>query len=93
MSEPTRRIRIHPSTLHRELDSETVLLQLDTGEYFGLDPMATRMWQLMVEHGSVADVADAVADEFDVEPVVAAADVARLVEELVAKRLIEVETI
>lgn len=93
MSDLTRVVRIHPSTLHREVDGEAVLLQLDTGEYFGLDPVGTRIWQLMLDTGSVEGIVSAVASEFAVEPDVAAADLDVLLAELVARRLVEIETI
>ena len=39
----------------RELDGETVLLNLDTGIYFGLDAVATDMWRAMLESASLAE--------------------------------------
>jgi len=49
--DPTLRdsIIIPDDVLFRELDGEAVLLNLKTGIYFGLNPVATRMWQLIVE--------------------------------------------
>jgi homoserine dehydrogenase len=37
-----RVVRANPNTLHREPQGEGVLLQLDTGEYFGLDEVHQR---------------------------------------------------
>src|SRR5258706_6298023 len=92
MPDAKRIAKVHPSALHRELQGETVLLQLDSGEYFGLDETATRIWQLIVEKGDLREVEAAMLDEFDVDRAVLSQDLARVVDELVAKRLIEVDT-
>jgi len=89
MSETRRIARVSPSTLYREVQGEAVLLQLDSGEYFGLDAIATRMWQLIVEKGELNGVAEVMSEEFDVDPSVLSRDINDVVEELVAKRLLE----
>jgi hypothetical protein len=91
MSEPKRVARVHPSALFREVQGEAVLLQLDSGEYFGLDPIATRIWQLIVEKGELAEVEAAMFAEFDVDKTVLSNDIGRMIDELVARRLIEIE--
>ena len=58
---------IREEVVFRELAGEAVLLNLKTGAYFGLDPVGTRAWQLLVEHGSVAQVMDVMLDEYDIE--------------------------
>ena len=64
-----------------------MLLQLDTGEYFGLDEVGQRMWTLMVEHGDLAVVAARLLEEFDVEPEALSRDLDELVDDLVSRRL------
>jgi hypothetical protein len=91
MSEVKRIARIAPNTLYREVQGETVLLHLDSGEYFGLDDVGTRMWQLIVEKGDLAEVEAALVEEFDADPAQLSQDLRQLVDDLVARRLIEVE--
>lgn len=94
MTTETRRIaRATPGTLFREVDGESVLLQIDTGEYFGLDAVGTRIWQLIVEKGDLGEVAAAVIDEFDVAAERARGDLDRLVDQLTAMRLVTVERV
>ena len=61
------RVRIPDSVVFKELAGETVLLHLDTGVYFGLDPVGTRIWQLLQEHRQLQDVLPALVQEFEVE--------------------------
>jgi hypothetical protein len=77
----------------REVQGEAVVLHLDTGEYFGLDEIATRIWQLIVEKKDLADVEAAMCDEFDAAPEVLAKDLRELVDTLVAKRILEVDLV
>jgi hypothetical protein len=57
-----------PEVLFQEVGGETVLLDLASETYFGLDEVGTRIWHLLSEHGSLRTVYDAMLDEFDVEP-------------------------
>lgn len=93
MSETRRIARVTPGTLCREVQGETVLLHLDSGEYFGLDEIATRIWQLIVEKGDLAEVEAAMRAEYEAESAVLAADLNRVVGELAGKRLIAIETV
>ena len=89
MTDGSARLRVHPSAMHRALQGEGVLLQLDHGEYFGLDEVGERAWELLVEHGNLARVTEIMLEEFDVEADVLTADLGRLVDELIARQLLE----
>ncbi|MBN1400973.1 MAG: PqqD family peptide modification chaperone, partial [Anaerolineae bacterium] len=43
------RAEISPGTLFRELDGEAVLLNLESGHYYGLDEVGTRILSLLVD--------------------------------------------
>jgi hypothetical protein len=92
MAEITLDTRIRPSdkTLFRNVEGEAVLLGLDAGAYFGLDPVGTRIWELISERELLRDVLSGVVDEFEVDEPQATADLLRLVHELLAKDLVVV---
>ena len=79
---------VEPGVLFRYVDDETVLLNVDTGLYFGLDAVGTRMWQLIVEHGTLQRVFDAVLEEYAVTPSQLEQDLLTLARELHEKGLI-----
>lgn len=68
--------------LHQELSGETVLLNLKTEHYFGLDPVGTRIWQVVGETGSAEKVVAQLLTEYDVEEPTLRADVERILQEL-----------
>ena len=71
----------------RELEGESVLLNLETGMYFGLDPVGTRAWQLAAAEGSLRALRDRLVEEYDADPAVIERDLLALADALVSKGL------
>ena len=61
-------VEISDDAIFREMDGEAVILNLESGTYFGLDPVGTRIWQLLEQDGSLRVVFGRMRQEFDVEP-------------------------
>ena len=78
--------------LFRDLDGELVLLDLRTGVYCSLDPVGTRIWTLTQEGRSLADIVEAVVEEYDVTPERFSADLLGFVASLREKGLVDVES-
>jgi len=68
--------------LFRELNGEGILLSLETGKYFGLNEVGTRIWQLLPEQASLQRLCDVLATEFDADAPTIEAEVVRLVDDL-----------
>ena len=66
MPRDEQRITPRQDVLSRVLDGEAVLLDLESGTYFGLNDVGTRVWQLIVAGSSVGEIKSALIDEFDV---------------------------
>jgi hypothetical protein len=74
--------------LIRFLDQESVLLNLNTERYFGLDPVGTRMWQLVTSMPTIDAAYFQLIEEFDVDPETLRSNLAELLEHLVENGLI-----
>lgn len=73
----------------RKVGGETVLLDLGSGEYFGLDTVGGRIWELLSEKAqSIADLCNAIEAEFDAPREVIEADMLALVADLRERGLI-----
>ena len=81
-------VRVGDDTVFRELGGEAVLLQLDAWMYFGLDPVGTRLWQLIAERGRLRDVFEAAREEFEVDPATLERDLLALVHQLADRKLV-----
>jgi hypothetical protein len=85
-------IRVPEHVVYRSFGSETILLNLSTGEYHGLNLSGGRMFEILAETGSPEAAAERVADEFG-QPVEAInADLAELCDDLVGRGLIEIQS-
>lgn len=65
-----------------------VLMDLKSGVYLGLDPVASRIWQSLTEHGDPERAAEELCHEFAVEPEQALTDIRAWIEELRKKGII-----
>jgi hypothetical protein len=75
--------------MFRELDGESVLLNLQNEMYYGLDETGTRMWQLLTSADSVQAAMDILLEEFDVSPEILEQDLVQLITELKSHGLLE----
>jgi len=91
MAVPKRIARVSKETLYRDLKGEGILLQLETGQYYGLDDVGHRMWQLILELGDLDRVQEKLLAEYDVDPKKLGADLDRFTALLAEKKLIEIE--
>lgn len=71
----------------RELDGQSVLLNLATGMYFGLDAVGTHVWRLGAENGSLRWISERLAGEYDAPADAIARDLLTLADALVSKGL------
>jgi hypothetical protein len=82
------KIEISDDVLFQEVGGETVLLDLHSEQYFGLDAVGTRIWQLLGEGAGAEAVVETLLEEFEVERATLAADVSTLLDQLAEAGLI-----
>lgn len=85
-----QRVSAAAGTLVSELGGEAVILHLDSEQYFGLDEIGARMWQLLTTSDSVSAAYEQMLEEWDVEPDRLRTDLVELIEELRQHGLVEV---
>lgn len=76
------------SLVANEIDGESVVLNLATGRYFGLNEVAAAIWGWMQEPRTVEDLIGLVTSEFDVGVDVARADVEALLGQMTERGLV-----
>ena len=77
-------------SLSATLDGEAVLLQPEAGMYYGMNEVATLLWERLKEPASVADLRAELLSEFDVEAADADRDLRAFLADLEAAGLAEI---
>ncbi|HEV2491768.1 MAG TPA: PqqD family protein [Terriglobia bacterium] len=83
-------VAISEDAVFKELNGEAVILNLESGTYFGLNAVGTRVWVLLQEHAPLDEVFKTLCQEFEVAPEVLKHDLVELVEQLRTKGLVNV---
>jgi hypothetical protein len=81
-------VTIPTQVMARRVSDETVILDLASGNYYGLDPVGSRFWQLLSEGQSPSAARDVLLAEYEVQREQLDQDLARLIQELQAKGLV-----
>lgn len=82
------RFEIPTGVVARNLSGEMVILDLERGIYFGLNPVGTRIWELLGEGRPATEICQVIPQEYDVGAGEAQADVMALLAELLSRSLI-----
>ena len=83
-------VALSSGVLFQELDGEGLFLHLESENYYGLDEVGMRMWQLMEQHGDLASVVAQLLKEYDVDGETLRQDLANLVTELAENDLLTI---
>lgn len=83
-----RTLRVSDQVIFKPVGDEMVLLDFQSGMYYGLDPVGARIWQLLAAQHSLGDVVETILGEYDVAREDVERDIDRLVEELERRGLL-----
>jgi hypothetical protein len=86
------RVRIAPEVMIREVGGESVILDLKTERYLGLNEVGTRMWQVLMDSASIQAAYHTLLEEYDVGPAQLEEDLRELLDRLLENVLITIET-
>ena len=81
-------LSIPPQVMSRLVGDETVLLDLASGMYFGVEGVAKRIWELIAEGQNLGQAAAIIVSEFEVDNAQAEADVLEFVSVLIERGLL-----
>ena len=84
------RVTVPPDVLVSRAGEESVILDVNSERYYGLDAVGTRMWEALSAHGTVAPAYAALLEEFDVDAERLRSDLYELIEKLSEQGLLEV---
>ena len=84
------RVRIPDDVLISRLQEESVILNLDSERYFGLDDVGTRILTVLTSSESIGAAYESLREEYDIDDGVLRDDLLALVESLAQQGIVEV---
>jgi hypothetical protein len=86
------KVRVPDHVAIREFADESVALNLNSGSYYGLNPVAARMFELLKEVSTPQETVDSLATDYGQERGLIQQDLAALLRQLIERGLVELET-
>jgi O-acetyl-ADP-ribose deacetylase (regulator of RNase III) len=88
---PESIVTVAKEQLTANIGEEFVILNMKNEVYYGLQGVGMRVWQLIQKPQRVADLREALLEEFDVEPARCECDLLELLTKLLAEGMIELQ--
>ncbi|MCW8878896.1 MAG: PqqD family peptide modification chaperone [Kangiellaceae bacterium] len=84
------RVKRNDEVVEAIIDGETVMMDIESGNYFGLDLVATRIWQIIEKPLTIQDICSQLLTEYDVSEEQCRQDVIDFVSEMFQARTVSV---
>lgn len=86
------RVRRLDDVLETEIDEETVMMDIEKGSYFGLNPTGSKIWTLLAEPVVIGDLCDRLTEEFEVPREQCEQQVVAFLQNLLERGLLQIVT-
>lgn len=85
------RLRRKEDVLAQQVEDKEILLRLGSGEYYALDAVGRRIWDLCDGTRSVGEIVATVGEEYDAPQDIIQADALELLQELLDEKLVHLD--
>ena len=85
------RVTVPDEVLISNLQDESVILNLNSERYFGLDDVGTRMFSVLAESNTIEAAYERLFAEYDVDPQLLRNDLTSLIENLLQQGLVTID--
>ena len=90
MQDFSKRLKIPDRVLIQEVGEEAIMLDLDTKQYYSLNPSGLHMLQVLKASTSIEQAVTILGEEYAVDPDVLRGDLQELVAQLLKNGLVEI---
>lgn len=85
---PDTIIQRKPDLLYNEIDGEVIMLSIENSEYYGIDKVGSRIWELLEKPVSLKQLISRLTEEYEVSEQQCAEDTLAFLQGLIRKNLI-----
>jgi methyltransferase-like protein len=84
-------VSVSKDYVYCKVEDEMVLLGMEDGIYYGLNPVGAFIWEQIKEPKTIDEIKDAILEQYDVEKVECETDLMKLLQELTEKGIVIVQ--
>ena len=88
---PDTMLQRKPGMLFNEIDGEVVMLSIENSEYYGMDKVGSRIWQLLENPMRFNELVNRLMDEYDVTEEKCRQETLDFVKKMTEKKLLNME--
>jgi hypothetical protein len=74
-----------------EMGNETVLMDMNTGDYIGLNSVGTSIWKLVATPSKVADICAQLQEEYNVDAETCQVETLKYLEMLQSEKILDIQ--
>ena len=81
--------QVSPEVLSSKIDEEAILMSIEADSYFGLEPVGSRIWEILTKHpASVNELVFLLMQEYEVDEEICREDVQQFINDMSGRKLI-----
>lgn len=78
----------NPAIISKIIDDEQILLNTETGDYYGLNELGSAIWELINENNDLQSMVQTLLEDYDVEESVLKDDIETFLRALIERNII-----
>lgn len=83
-------VQRNPELLASSIGDEVVMMSIENSAYYGLDPVGSKIWEMIAEPLLVSDLCEQLMERFDVLPSQCQVDVLKFLNELHTEGMLQI---
>ena len=83
------RYKRNTKTISGRLHDELIMMDIDQGKYFSLNPVATRIWDMIANPATIEELCLVLTEEYDVSDEQCGAEVTEYLDQMIRLGLVE----
>ena len=82
--------QVSKKVLSSKIDEEVILMSIEADSYFGIDPVGSRIWELLSKQpATINELVQILVEEYEVDEQTCRKDVQAFIDDMSARKLIE----
>jgi len=85
------KIVLNQELLQSEIDGETIMMSIDNGKYYGLNTVASRIWEIIKTEPLFSELINTLISEYEIDEEKCKIETISFLEKLLENNLIKIE--